>query len=356
MTAPKILITGTAGFIGFHLAELLAKEGYHIVGLDAINAYYDVNLKYGRLAQTGIGKDTVKYGEQVQSSIYPNYEFVQANLEDRETIGRIFAANDFTHVCHLAAQAGVRYSLENPHSYISSNVTGFMHILECCRHRRIQHLVYASTSSVYGLNTAMPLSEHGAADHPMTLYAATKKANEMMAHSYSHLFQLPTTGLRFFTVYGPWGRPDMALFLFTEAIIRNKPIDVYNYGNMVRDFTYVADIVESVKRCIFKPATANARWDGAAPDPATSSAPYRIFNIGNNTPVQLSAYISAIEEALGKKAIQNLLPMQPGDVPATNADVAELMAYVGYKPSTTVKEGVRRFVDWYNKYYGVEVR
>lgn len=353
MTKPKILITGTAGFIGFHLAQLLIKENYEVVGLDSINAYYDINLKYGRLKECGIQQEEIAYGKIIQSTTHSNYRFIQLQLEDKAALEKLFAAEKFTHVCNLAAQAGVRYSLENPDAYISSNVTGFMHLLECCRHNNIQHLVYASTSSVYGLNTAMPLSEHQAADHPMTLYAASKKANEMMAHSYSHLFQLPTTGLRFFTVYGPWGRPDMALFLFTDAILNDKPINVFNYGNMVRDFTYVTDIVESVKRCIFKPATVNENWDSNTPDPSSSSAPYRIFNIGNSTPVKLNTYIEAVEKALDKKAIQNLLPMQLGDVPATNADVSELIQHVNYKPATSVEDGVKKFIDWYNTYYNV---
>ncbi|MBK8683447.1 MAG: NAD-dependent epimerase [Bacteroidetes bacterium] len=349
----KILLTGSAGFIGFHLAQLLIKENYEVVGLDSINAYYDINLKYGRLKECGIQQEEITYGKIIQSTTYNNYRFIQLQLEDKAALEKLFAEEKFTHVCNLAAQAGVRYSLENPDAYISSNVTGFMHLLECCRHNNIQHLVYASTSSVYGLNTAMPLSEHMAADHPMTLYAATKKANEMMAHSYSHLFQLPTTGLRFFTVYGPWGRPDMALFLFTDAILNDKPINVFNYGNMVRDFTYVADIVESVKRCIFKPAIANENWDSNTPDPSSSSAPYRIFNIGNSTPVKLNTYIEAVEKALDKKAIQNLLPMQLGDVPETNADVNELIQHVNYKPATSVEDGVKNFIDWYNTYYGI---
>lgn len=355
MSKINLLITGTAGFIGFHLAQLLIREKYNVVGLDSINAYYDINLKYGRLRECGIAEEEITYGKKIQSTTHANYRFIQLKLEDKEGMEKLFEEEQFTHVCNLAAQAGVRYSLKDPHAYISSNVTGFMHILECCRHHNIQHLVYASTSSVYGLNTTMPLSEHTAADHPMTLYAASKKANEMMAHSYSHLFQLPTTGLRFFTVYGPWGRPDMALFLFTDAILNDNPIDVFNYGNMIRDFTYVADIVESVKRCIFTPACANTEWDGASPDPATSSAPYRIFNIGNSNPVKLTDYIEAIEDSLGKKAIQNLLPMQLGDVPETHADVSALINHVNYKPATTVKEGVRKFVEWYKKYYAVEV-
>ncbi len=347
----KILLTGSAGFIGFHLAQLLIKENYEVVGLDSINAYYDINLKYGRLKECGIQQEELSYGKIIQSTTHKNYRFIQLQLEDKPALEKLFAEEKFTHVCNLAAQAGVRYSLENPDAYISSNVTGFMHLLECCRHNTIQHFVYASTSSVYGLNTAMPLSEHAPADHPMTLYAASKKANEMMAHSYSHLFQLPTTGLRFFTVYGPWGRPDMALFLFTDAILNDKPINVFNYGNMVRDFTYVADIVESVKRCLLKPAEANKNWDSNTPDSATSSAPYRLFNIGNSTPVKLNTYIAAVEKALNKKAIQNLLPMQLGDVPATNADVSELIQHVNYKPATSVEDGVRIFVEWYKKNY-----
>lgn len=346
-----ILVTGTAGFIGFHLAQLLLKNGYHVTGLDNINNYYDVNLKYDRLQHTGIPKEKIAYNTLVQSEIHPNYNFIRLDLTDKENIAALFAEKQFDAVVHLAAQAGVRYSLENPHAYTDSNITGFLNILEGCRAVKVKHLVYASTSSVYGLNTDMPLSPHQNTEHPMTLYAATKKANEMMAHSYSHLFQFPTTGVRFFTVYGPWGRPDMALFLFTKAIMEGVPIKVFNHGQMIRDFTYVTDIAEGLRRILEKPAAPSAQFDGNQPDTAVSSAPYKIVNIGNNNPVILSDYIEAAEAALGKQAIRQLLPIQPGDVPATNADVTDLINDYGYKPQTTVQEGVANFIRWYKEYY-----
>jgi UDP-glucuronate 4-epimerase len=350
----KILVTGTAGFIGFHTALKLIEAGYEVVGLDSINNYYDQTLKYGRLKVKGIDRSVISYNKKVSSEKFSNYQFIQLKLEDTEAIKQLFKQEQFTHVINLAAQAGVRYSLENPHAYTESNVSGFINILEGCRHNQVQHLVYASTSSVYGLNTSMPLSPHHPTEHPMTLYAATKKANEMMAHSYSHLFQLPTTGLRFFTVYGPWGRPDMALFLFTEAMLKDEPIKLFNRGEMVRDFTYVDDIVEGVVRCCLKPAQANTQWDSTTPDSATSSAPYQVFNIGNAQPIKLMTYVEALEKCLGKKAKRDLLPMQLGDVPATHAEMGDLERYVNYKPATSVEEGVKKFVDWYRQYYSVK--
>ena len=308
-----------------------------MVGLDNLNDYYDVSLKEARLARL---------------EEHPGFRFAKLNLEDREGMASLFAAERPQRVVHLAAQAGVRYSLENPHAYLDSNLVGFINILEGCRHNGVEHLVYASSSSVYGGNTRLPFSEHDNIDHPVSLYAATKKANELMAHTYSHLFRLPTTGLRFFTVYGPWGRPDMALFLFTKAILDGRPIDVFNHGNMVRDFTYIDDIVEGVVRVLDRPAEPDPAFDPARPDPGTSNAPYRVFNIGNSQPTPLNDYIEALEEALGRKAERNLLPMQPGDVPATSADTTELDKWVGFKPSTPVREGVRRFVEWYREYYG----
>jgi UDP-glucuronate 4-epimerase len=312
-----ILVTGAAGFIGFHLSRRLLSDGHSVVGLDNVNDYYSVQLKRDRLAQLLAMAD---------------FSAAEQDLEDGEALRRLFAAHRFDAVVNLAAQAGVRYSLENPHAYISSNVNGFMNILECCRHAQTAHLIYASSSSVYGMNTRMPFSVHENVDHPVSLYAATKKANELMAHTYSHLYGLPTTGLRFFTVYGPWGRPDMALFLFTRAILDGEPIKVFNEGRMQRDFTYIDDIVEGIVRLLGKPATPNADWSSDAPDPGSSSAPYRLFNIGNNQPVQLLDFIAAIEDALGMPAERELLPIQPGDVPATFADIDALSDYVGYRP------------------------
>jgi UDP-glucuronate 4-epimerase len=333
----KILVTGAAGFIGFHLSRALTAQGHEVVGLDNLNDYYDVNLKKARLAVLG------------QS---PLFRHVNISLEHDQPMSDLFRAERFTHVVNLAAQAGVRYSIENPRAYIDSNVVGFLNILEGCRHNGVEHLVYASSSSVYGLNTHMPLSPHEGVDHPMSLYAATKKANEMMAHSYSSLYALPTTGLRFFTVYGPWGRPDMALFLFTKNILEEKPINVFNYGKMRRDFTYIDDIVEGVVRVVGNTAAANPQWDGDRPDPCTSSVPYRVYNIGNNQVVELSRYIEVIEEVVGKKAIYNYMPMQPGDVPATEADVSDLERDVDFKPNTSIEVGIRNFIDWYRDYYG----
>lgn len=346
----KILITGTAGFIGFHLAQYLLKRGDEVIGLDCINDYYDVNLKYSRLELTGISKDEIEYGKQVQSSKYPNYKFIKLKLEDRDSILELFQKEHFDKVCNLAAQAGVRYSIQNPFTYIDSNIVGFINILEGCRHNGVKHLAYASSSSIYGLNETMPFSTHHNVDHPISLYAASKKSNELMAHTYSYLYGLPTTGLRFFTVYGPWGRPDMALFIFTKAILEGKPIDMYNNGNMQRDFTYVDDIVEGIVRVIDNPAASNKEWTGKSPDPSSSVAPYKIFNIGNSNPVKLFDFIEAIEVSLGKKAIKNYLPLQDGDVPATWADVEDLEKILNYKPQTSIKTGVNRFIDWYLNY------
>ncbi len=334
----KILVTGTAGFIGFHASLRLLERGDEVVGLDNLNDYYDVNLKYARLDQLKAHK---------------NFRFVQMDLADRDGMPQLFAEEKFDRVLNLAAQAGVRYSLKNPHSYVDSNLVGFVNILEGCRHNNVEHLTYASSSSVYGLNTTMPFSIHHNVDHPVSLYAASKKANELMAHTYSHLYDLPTTGLRFFTVYGPWGRPDMALFLFTKAILEGKPIDVFNYGKMKRDFTYIDDIVEGVIRVLDNTAVSNPNWRGDQPDPGTSCAPYKLYNIGNNNPVELMDYIGAIESALGMTAEKNMLPIQPGDVPATYADVDDLVADVGFKPETSVQEGIARFVEWYRQYYSV---
>lgn len=347
----KILITGTAGFIGFHMASRLLHEDVTIVGIDNLNDYYDVTLKYNRLRQAGIDIDEVAVNKPVVSATHPNYTFIKMSLEDKDAIFSLFEQHRFDCVIALAAQAGVRYSLESPYQFIESNVNGFISILEAARHFPVKHLIYASTSSVYGLNTTMPFAPHHDTQHPISLYSATKKANEMMAHSYSHLFGIPSTGLRFFTVYGPWGRPDMALFRFTKAILAGTPIDVYNHGNMSRDFTYVSDIVENIFRLIPHPPVRNEAWDAANPDPAGSSAPYRILNIGNSDPVPLPEYIEAIETATGRKAIKNLLPIQPGDVPATYASVSSLEAITGFRPQTSVKEGVQRFVDWYRSYY-----
>lgn len=347
----KILITGTAGFIGFALAKKLLERGDEVIGLDSINDYYSVDLKYARLKETGIEKSAVEYGKLLPSGNYDKYSFIQLNLEDQESIQKLFKEQKFDKVCNLAAQAGVRYSLENPKAYIDSNIVGFMNILEACRHNAIQHLAYASSSSVYGMNEAMPFSTHDNVDHPISLYAASKKSNELMAHTYSHLFGLPSTGLRFFTVYGPWGRPDMALFLFTKAIIEGKPIKVFNEGNMRRDFTYVDDIIEGVVRVIDNNAKGNEFWTGKHPDPATSKAPFKVYNIGNSSPVNLMDFIEAIEESLGKKAVKEFMPMQPGDVPVTWADVSDLESELGYKPDTPVKVGVKQFVEWYQDFY-----
>lgn len=347
----KVLVTGSAGFIGFHTAIRLLNEGFQVVGLDNINDYYDFNLKYGRLNESGIEREKVDWGKAVKSSKYVSYTFYKLNLEDTGAINKLFAEYKFDYVIHLAAQAGVRYSLVNPHAYIDSNIKGFLNILEACRHNPVKHLVYASTSSVYGANTKMPFSEHDNVDHPVSLYAATKKANELMAHTYSHLYNIPTTGLRFFTVYGPWGRPDMAIFLFTKAIHEGKPIQVFNNGNMQRDFTYIDDIVEGVYRCMIKPANANADFNNDMPDPASSYAPYKIFNIGNSKPVQLLDFIEALEAALGKKAKKQMMPMQDGDVPGTWASTELLNTNTNYKPSANISSGIDSFINWYLEYY-----
>jgi UDP-glucuronate 4-epimerase len=332
----NVLLTGAAGFIGMHTALRLLARGDTVIGVDNLNDYYDVRLKQARLAL-------------LTSS--PNFSFHQNSIEDRDAMPGLFAQAKPQRVVHLAAQAGVRYSIDHPHAYIDANIQGFLNVLEGCRHQGVEHLAYASSSSVYGGNTSLPFTEHQNLDHPVSLYAATKKANELMAHTYSHLFGVPTTGLRFFTVYGPWGRPDMALFLFAKAMLEGQPIDVYNQGRMVRDFTYIDDIVEGIVRVLDKPATPDSSFDPAHPDPATSNAPYRVFNIGNSQPTPLMDYISALEEALGVEARKNFLPIQPGDVPATSADTSQLEAWVGFKPSTPVREGVRRFAEWYRQHY-----
>ncbi len=340
MTQPfqDVLVTGAAGFIGFHLARRLLDDGVTVVGLDNLNPYYDVNLKRDRLQQL----------EERQG-----FTFAEIDLADRDALQDLFRRRSFDVVVNLAAQAGVRYSLENPHAYVDANIVGFVNLLECCRHHTTAHLVFASSSSVYGANTKMPFSVHDNVDHPVSLYAASKKANELMAHTYSHLYGLPCTGLRFFTVYGPWGRPDMALFLFTQAILEDRPIQVFNHGQMQRDFTYIDDIVEGVMRVMARPAAPNDDWQGDRPDPGTSYAPYRIYNIGNNNPVQLMAFIAAIEKALGREARKKMLPLQQGDVPATYADIDDLVRDAGFQPSTPIEDGIARFIAWYRDYYGV---
>ena len=334
----KILVTGVAGFIGMHVAQLLLARGEQVFGLDNLNDYYDVRLKEARLAR-------------LESQ--PGFRFERLDVADQTGMAALFARERFERVVHLAAQAGVRYSLQNPQAYVQANLAGFVNILEGCRHGCIRHLVFASSSSVYGGNTKLPFSEHDNIDHPVSLYAATKKSNELMAHAYSHLFALPVTGLRFFTVYGPWGRPDMALFLFAKAILEDRPIDVFNHGRMQRDFTYIDDIAEGVVRVLDKPATPNSEFDSAEPDPATGDAPYRVFNIGNHQPVELMTYIETLERTLGRSAKKNFLPLQAGDVPATNADVSALREWTGFSPGTSVTDGIKRFVTWYRDYYKV---
>ena len=346
-----MLVTGTAGFIGFHLTKRLVNDGFEVVGLDIINDYYDINLKYSRLRYLGIAEEQITLNHKVFSRTHSNLSFIKADLANHEFIVEMMQTESFDYVVNLAAQAGVRYSIDNPLAYTLSNVDGFLSILEGARHSKVKHLVYASTSSVYGLNTEMPLKETTPTEHPMALYAATKKANEMMAHSYSHLFDLPTSGLRFFTVYGPWGRPDMALFLFAEAMKKGQPIKVFNHGKMIRDFTYVDDIVESITRLVVKPPKRNMDWNGDIPRIDTSSAPYRIFNIGNGSPVELMRYIESVESAMGIKAQYNMMDIQPGDVPATHADTTALEEYIGFKPETSVEEGVSKFISWYKEYY-----
>jgi UDP-glucuronate 4-epimerase len=334
----KYLVTGCAGFIGYHLAKRLLDGGRELVGLDNLNEYYDPNLKRARLAQL---------------ESHPTFRFVKMDLADREGVAQLFQTEKFEVVLHMAAQAGVRYSLTNPFAYIDANLVGLTTVLEGCRHAHVRHLVFASSSSVYGANTKMPFSVHDNVDHPVSLYAATKKANELMAHAYAHLYGLPCTGLRFFTVYGPWGRPDMALFLFAERILRDEPIDVYNYGRMRRDFTYIDDVIEAVVRVMDRIPGPASDWTGDRPDPGTSSAPYRIYNVGNSQPVELMRLVEVLEACLGKKAKINLLPIQPGDVPATFADADDLARDVGFQPQTPIEEGVKRFVQWYREYYSV---
>lgn len=349
----KILITGTAGFIGSHLANKLIARGDEVVGLDSINDYYDQSVKYGRLERAGIAQSELEYGRLIQSAEHGNYRFVQMQLEDKTALDQLFEHEQFDAVCNLAAQAGVRYSLQNPQAYIDANIVGFMNILEACRHYGVENLSYASSSSVYGLNESLPFSTSDNVDHPISLYAASKKSNELMAHTYSHLFGIRTTGLRFFTVYGPWGRPDMALFLFTKAALEGREIEVFNNGDMLRDFTYIDDIVEGVTRVIDNPALADPDWLGEYPEPSTSSAPYQIYNIGNNNPVKLMDFIKAIENALGKEIPKKMMPLQAGDVPATYADVADLVENLDYKPSTPVQEGIDNFVAWYREFFKV---
>lgn len=334
----NILVTGAAGFIGYHLCRRFLKMGHTVVGLDNLNSYYSVQIKNDRLAQL---------------QEYEHFQFSKIDLADKKYVFKLFQDHDFSHVVNLAAQAGVRYSIENPSAYVDTNLVGFSHILEGCRHGGVRHLVFASSSSVYGLNTNMPFSVHNNVDHPISLYAATKKSNELMAHTYSYLYGLPCTGLRFFTVYGPWGRPDMALFLFTKAILEGKPINVFNHGKMKRDFTYIDDIIEGVTRITGRTPTANPAWDSNAPDPSSSVAPYKIYNIGNNNTVELARFIEVIEEQLGKKADKHYLPLQPGDVPMTYADVDDLIADVGFKPSTSIEVGIAKFIEWYRSYFHV---
>ncbi|WP_020568296.1 NAD-dependent epimerase [Neolewinella persica] len=351
-----IFVTGAAGFIGFHLCRRLLQDGHSVVGYDSINDYYDTRVKYARLGLLGIDRSMAeKWKIQTSGNLIGDFTFVRGELEDYTLLDELFRQHSFSAVVNLAAQAGVRYSLINPQAYIKSNIVGFSNILEVCRHYKVGHLAYASSSSVYGLNEKMPLSTKDNVDHPVSLYAATKKSNELMAHTYSHLFGLPTTGLRFFTVYGPWGRPDMALFLFTEAILKGEPIKVFNHGKMVRDFTYVDDIVEGIVRVVAAPPKGDPEWSGVTPEPGISRAPFKIYNIGNNDPVKLMEFVEAIEKKLGKQADRIMMDLQPGDVPATYADVTDLMADLGYKPSTPLKEGIDKFVDWYREFYEIKV-
>lgn len=349
----KILVTGAAGFIGSSVARRLVGRGDEVVGLDNINDYYDVNLKYGRLELLGIEQANVDWYKFVTSSTYDKLRFIRMNIEDTQAMKMLFANEGFDAVVNLAAQAGVRYSIENPYAYAQSNLDGFLNILEGCRHNKIKHLVYASSSSVYGLNGKVPFSEKDSIAHPVSLYAVSKKSNELMAHSYSHLYGIPSTGLRFFTVYGPWGRPDMSPMLFTDAILNDRPIKVFNNGDMLRDFTFIDDIVEGVIRTIDNVATPNAEWDSINPDPSSSPAPYRIYNIGNSNPVKLMEFIKCIETACGKEAQKNFLPMQPGDVYQTNADTSTLEAAVGFKPAKDIQEGVNETVNWYRSFYNL---
>lgn len=354
MKNKKILVTGAAGFIGFHLSRKLIEMGYEVVGLDSINDYYDVNLKFARLEICGIRKEQIAEFEIIQSDKLTNYSFVKCPLENTDFYLQFASVQKFDSIVNLAAQAGVRYSLINPYAYIDSNIKGFLNVLEGARYYPVKNLVFASSSSVYGSNEKYPFSTDDSVDHPVSLYAATKKANELMAHSYASMYGIPVTGLRFFTVYGPWGRPDMALFKFTKAITENKPMDVYNNGKMKRDFTFIDDIIDGVIKVIEKPAVSDSTWSGKNPKTASSSAPYRIFNIGNNNPVELMDYISAIEDALGKKAIMNMMPMQPGDVKASHADINDLINEFGWYPTTDYRLGIRKFVDWYKEFYCID--
>jgi UDP-glucuronate 4-epimerase len=347
----KILVTGTAGFIGYHLALKLLKRGDEVIGLDNINDYYDVNLKYARLNELGIDKNELEDNKLVNSKTYPNHKFIKMDLADTNSIYKLFESEKFDAVCNLAAQAGVRYSIENPHAYIDSNIKGFMNILEACRHNDIKNLSYASSSSVYGLNKSQPFKTSDHTDHPISLYAATKKSNEMMAHTYSHLYNISTTGLRFFTVYGPYGRPDMAPMLFADAILNDRAIKVFNHGNMSRDFTYVADIVDGIIKVIDNPAIATQNFNAENPNPALSSAPYKIYNIGNNAPVSLMEFIETLEKSIGIKAKKNFLPMQDGDVVSTYADTSDLINDFDYKPDTKLSSGIEQFVVWYREFY-----
>ncbi len=351
MKNKKILITGTAGFIGFHLVNKLVNKNFDVVGLDVINNYYDVNLKYARLKEASVEKEDIDYNKFVKSKKYDNYKFIKLDLTDRENLSILFEKEIFDYVVNLAAQAGVRYSLENPYSYIDSNIVGFVNLLENCRHNKIKHLVYASSSSVYGLNTKQPFSTHDSVNHPISLYAASKKSNELMAHTYSYLFNLPTTGLRFFTVYGPWGRPDMAYFKFTKQILKGENIDVYNYGKMERDFTYIDDIIEGLSKIVTTIPTSDEKWNSEYPNPNSSVTSYKIYNIGNNSPVSLMDFINLLERKLGKNAKKNMLPMQLGDVPRTYADINDLVETINYKPSTSLEKGIAEFVTWFNNYY-----
>ncbi len=347
----KILVTGAAGFIGSHLCKRLIDRGDSVVGLDNINDYYDVELKYGRLAMLGIAHEQIDWFKYIQSSEYAEFSFIKMNLEDRQAMQMLFSNGAFDVVINLAAQAGVRYSIDNPHQYIESNIRGFLNILEGCRHHSVKHLVYASSSSVYGLNAKVPFNESDSIAHPVSLYAATKKSNELMAHTYSHLYNIPSTGLRFFTVYGPWGRPDMSPHLFADAILNNRPIKVFNNGDMLRDFTYIDDIVEGITRAIAKVPQPNPEWSGDSPDPASSTAPYKIYNIGNSKPIKLMDFISAVESAIGIEAEKIFMPMQPGDVYQTNADTSRLYNEIGFQPNTSIEEGVRRTIEWHRGFY-----
>jgi UDP-glucuronate 4-epimerase len=347
----KILVTGSAGFIGFHLTAALLNSGHDVVGLDNINDYYDPKLKYARLEEQGIVQSSIDWNKEIRSSKSPHFTFVRMNLEDKEPLMALCKKEVFHTIVNLAAQAGVRYSIQNPDAYVQSNIVGFLNILEASRHFAVKHLVYASSSSVYGLNETMPFSVHHNVDHPVSLYAASKKANELMAHTYSHLYNIPTTGLRFFTVYGPWGRPDMAYFIFADAITNNKPIKVFNHGKMKRDFTYIDDIVQGITGVISAPAESTSSWSGKKPDPSRSSAPYRIFNIGNNTPVELMSFIKEIEKNIGKDAVMEMMDIQDGDVPATWADIDSLSQHCNYQPTTSIQTGIKNFADWYKTYY-----